>query len=265
VQGALDRARLFDRLFVRYADGEGDVATMPLARAAVLLRVLGEGEIDSPAPPADAAAGAAPPGEEAVVSLSPAAASALQGAMVRGAAPQGSLRRLSRAQFAEFLRAGSAGVPDVVLLLAAAESMGVMPLPQPAWDALSQLYDTVVGARPAGRAFTPQSLAELSNDIGFSGELERAQRAVEEAAARMPAALQQQPAAPQAAAAAGRKPAASSPQAAVPLSRDQFVDYMASAAAAAQIDSGRIPDYLRVFTLLHLSGMREQAGVRAIA
>jgi hypothetical protein len=264
VQGALDRTRLFDRLFVRYADGEGDAATMPVARAAVLLRVLGEGEIDAPAPPADAAAGAAPPGEGAVVLLSPAAASALQAAAVRGAAPQSSLRRLSRAQFVEFLRAGSAGVPDVILLLAAAESMGVMSLPQPAWDALSHLYDTVVGARPAGRAFTPQSLAELSNDIGFSGELERAQRAVEEAAARLPAALQQ-PAAAQAAAAAGHKPAASSSQAAVPLSRDQFVDYMASAAAAAQIDSGRIPDYLRVFSLLHLSGMREQAGVRAIA
>jgi hypothetical protein len=258
VQGALDRSRLFDRLFVRFADGEGDAATMPLARAAVLLRVLGEGEIDSPAPPADTEAGPAPPGEAVVVALSPAAASALQGAVVRGAAPQGSLRRLSRAQFVEFLRAGSAGVPDVILLLAAAESMGVMPLPQPAWDALSRLYDTVVGARPAGRDFTPQSLAELSNDIGFSGELERAQRAVEEAAARSPAW-------PQAAAAAGHKPAVSSPPAAVPLSRDQFVDYMASAAAAAQIDSGRIPDYLKVFSLLHLSGMREQAGVRAIA
>jgi len=49
--------------------------------------------------------------------------------------------------------------------------------------------------------------------------------------------------------------------AAVPLTRSEFVDVLGTAAADAAIADARILDYLRVFVLLHLSGIRQRAGV----
>ena len=47
----------------------------------------------------------------------------------------------------------------------------------------------------------------------------------------------------------------------MPLSRREFANFAASAAAAANISEGRLPDYLKVFRLLHLSEVRKSAGV----
>jgi hypothetical protein len=40
---------------------------------------------------------------------------------------------------------------------------------------------------------------------------------------------------------------------------------LAAAAASAGVDEARLGDYLRVFYMLHLSGIREQAGVPGLA
>ena len=45
----------------------------------------------------------------------------------------------------------------------------------------------------------------------------------------------------------------------------EFVEALAAAAAAAAVDDARVADYVDVFYLLHLSGMRETAGVKSVA
>ena len=129
--------------------------------------------------------------------------------------------------------------------LACAEELGLPAVSPAAWAALGELYDRVVDSRTAGAAFSPRALADLAGDVGFAADARLAARAL----AAAPAAL---PIAASAAAADARR-----------LSREDFSDFMATAAAAAQVDDARLPDYVRVFFLLHMSGIREAAGVAA--
>lgn len=177
-------------------------------------------------------------------------------------------------QFVRFLRAGTEDLPPVIVMLACADLMDVTASAPPALRALTGLYDRLSAARPGAVAaagagagvltFTPVALADLAGDIGFSADLERAQRYLSEAAAASAAGSSSS-----GAAAAGSKPAGAAagagPAAAVPLPLPAFVDFMVEAAAASQVDDHRVPDYLRTFYLLHMSGMREAAGVKPLA
>ena len=69
--------------------------------------------------------------------------------------------------------------------------------------------------------------------------------------------------APTAAAPNGAAPAAGAPPPpAARLTREQFVDFCAASAARAEVDESKVADYVRVFKLLHLSGLKEAAGIR---
>jgi hypothetical protein len=127
--------------------------------------------------------------------------------------------------------------------------------------------------------FTPASLAELAGEVGFTSDEAFARSFLADcaaaatgqvtvpelaAAATEAAAAAATPAAPGADGKDGAGAAATAPFAA-PLRRSEFVDFMAASAAAAGLtDEERISQYLRVFYMLHMSGIREQAGVKAV-
>lgn len=256
-EGSLDRSALCARIVARFADEEG-AGLLPLARAIALLATLrGElweeenGAVRTPAAAAVAlksagvAVAAAPaptaPGRNALT-LS---AVSTYSSWLAGAAGSSSPAGLTRAQAAEFLRAGTADMRDALLRLASADELGLPAVSPAAWVALGDLYDNVVGSRSAGSAFSPRELAELAGDVGFAADAKLAARALANGAAST-----------------GRSSGdVSAATDARRLSRDEFSDFMATAAAAAQVDDSRMPDYVRVFFLLHMSGMREAAGV----
>ena len=128
---------------------------------------------------------------------------------------------------------------DASLRLACAESLGVVAVSPAAWAALCEMHGRVAAVRSAGTVFTTQALAALAADAGFAGDTALAARALAEAGAGGGAG------------------------AAVALDVPHFAGYMAAAAAAAQVDDARVADYLKVFYLLHTSGIRESAGVAA--
>ena len=289
-QASLDRPHLYLRLFARYADAApaatapslsapaslaaataGDGATIPTARAVALLSALrGEnaaftsegaaaasvataaiasGGSDSAITGSQSAARGSPsvstapvlPTVDAIV-ISPAAAAARARC---GYAVSHPPRSLTPAQFTAFLSAGCADLSNSVVVLGCAELFGVRALSPAACEALSALYDRIAASTPSRGgsilALSAKELAAISSDIGFSSDIVRAEACVTDAVAR-----------PLPAAAAG----------ATPLTRAEFVDYMAGAAAAAQIDDTRIEDYLRIYYILHMSGIREAAGAR---
>jgi hypothetical protein len=231
VQETLDRDAMFARVFARFAaldDGGAPAATIPVARAVRLLAELLGGDADAAAAATEAA--------RAAVLLQP-------GPRTKTA--------LTRPEFQALFRAGTARMSAGSLYLAADEAFGIVPLSAPALASLCELFDRVVAARPERNAFTAAGLAELAAEIGFGAD--------EAAAAACLAAS----------AAAGSRGAGGGGgsggiAATVALRRDEFVDFMASRAAAGGIQEARMADYLRVFYMLHLSGIREQAGVPAV-
>jgi len=201
-------------------------------------------------------------------------------------------RSLTRDQFQAACTDALAGVPNIALYLAAEEATGVLALGEAAHSALGGLWDQLVAARGGSTAFSAAALADLANDAGFAGDVHKAyaflsdSRAVASGAAALPSppavvakagagastgsgGVVSQPlvagspglAPPPTPAAALRQPHLSTP---VPLEREEFVQYLAAAASAGQVDEGRVPEYTRLFTMLHLSGMRERGGVASV-
>lgn len=278
LQGALDRRHLFARVFDRFAAGaavaeqttaekSGDTATIPLSRAITLAHSIVSPSSSSTIAAAPAAA-TAPEAEasssasaSASVSVSPATAKALKAVGLSSSAA-----RLTKEQFVAFLSAlcAEASLSDIVVLLSCAENLGVTAVEPAVWDALSGLFDRLL-EQQAGQqqvsslSFTAESLADLSSNIGFSGDIDRARRFVDEALLRqgrspLPSVASSTASSPQ-----EEKEATKSIHAT--FDRSLFVDFLTEAASAAQIDGSRVSDYLRVFFLLHLSGIREAAGV----
>ena len=46
------------------------------------------------------------------------------------------------------------------------------------------------------------------------------------------------------------------------VTKEQFIEFLLSAAQEAGINDDRIQGFLQTYTLLHLSGMKEAAGVK---
>lgn len=238
-RGDVDRVALFHRIFKRFSDqlGVGEYL-LPLPRAVALLAVL-RGD----ARPPQALADAAPTGVDGRsllrtnagpdwlhnVRLGPALASAVS-AVSSGPA-------LREADFVDFATAASDGISDAVLGLAATECLGVAPASGEALAAAYNLFDTLEARH--SESFTSSTLAGLCADIGFDANESDAARCL--ADARTAGAV-----------VVGRS---------TRLGRDDFADFIVSAAAAADVPDARVADYLRVYALLHLSGMRERAGV----
>ena len=248
---------------------------MPLSRAIVLLAVL-RGEVDGAAlaPPAvskkadnssNKAVAPAPtlpttskgPGADALLKavkpshqLKAAVAALPPAVLARGA--------LTEAEFAALASASTKGVSPIVLYLTSSESLGVTSASTATLEALRGLFDDIITHRSSGPAFTPSALSELVSDIGLTVDEPTAADALADSAA----------------VACGRYPmfqtVTEGPQVGrlrplpVPLSREEFSDFAAAAAASAGVSEARLPDYIRVFRLLHLSDMRRSAGVAGL-
>ena len=50
----------------------------------------------------------------------------------------------------------------------------------------------------------------------------------------------------------------------VPVQKDEFINFMSTCINGITIEDERLSEYLRVFYMLHMSGIREQAGVRSV-
>jgi hypothetical protein len=149
--------------------------------------------------------------------------------------------------------AATASMRAAVLALGATELFGVAPGSAPTVAAIGELFDKVTSSRRSGAVFTPAALAELCSDIGFHGDEAPAAAFLSDlATARQRSS-------------GAAAPASAAPGSAVQLDRGAFTDYMLCAAAAAEVEEARVGEYLRVFYLLHMSGIREQAGVAPAA
>ena len=272
----LDRAALFRRVFTRYSvngsgtgsgggggggggggsGGSGGVSRMPTGRALFLLRVL----LDE--------SGAAATAE------SPVARAA------RDALAESGLTKSAYLTCDDFVTlllsaAGLRSQSDTLVALACAESLGVAVAAPEALEVLGALFDRLAANRAAGRAFSAASLTAVCRDAGFiADEADAAAFLADCAFAAAPPLSPPLPALATATAtatavtaslASAASPttaiAATAAAVAVPLRRDQFADFLAGAALAAGVPSARIGEYVTVYEHLHLSGLREAAGV----
>jgi hypothetical protein len=300
IEEALDRDALFARIFDKVADpaaGPGGASVVPLARAAALLSLLRGEVLQTPLPTptapvaaaAEVSAGAAggkaekeakkkpvkqyEPLEswlaarlaESQWKISDAVAAALRAALPTAGALEHALSGgggLQRAAFVSLLRHGLRDHSNLVLYLGAEEALGVLATEGAATDALAALHRDILdmrrelAAQVAASAqahtiaappdhFSAASLAVLAADIGFQGD-EAFALAYLQTNCRGGAAVRDA-------------------QTYIALRECDFVDFMSAAAAAAQVSPARVGDYLRVFRMLHLSGMRERAGVATVA
>lgn len=179
---------------------------------------------------------------------------------------------LSLSQFQKLASSSTADQKNVILYLAAETRLGISAVSKETYAELCGLFDRLTGARPSGKAFTATALSDLCTDIGFTSDFPRAVETLMNSRAVAEGAVQPSEEALHAVKEmrAGRghkltKPALLPLQRlAVPLGREEFADCLAAAAVDAQVDEDRIRDYLRVFYLMHLSGIREQAGVASL-
>ena len=260
----LDRAALFRRVFARY---RGRGAAMPTGRALLLLRVLLDesGATAAAAAAASAADGVGDP--------------AIERAALDALAEAGLARKaqLSCDEFVALLAsaAGLRAQSDTLVALACAECLGVAVAAPEALEVLGALFDRLAESRAAGRAFSAAALTEVCHDAGFVADEADAAAFLADCAfaaqqARTPppppvSAKAAKAVAATAAAAAAAPPPSPTPLAvaasSVPLQREQFADFLAGAALAAGVPGARIVEYVRVYEHLHLSGLREAAGV----
>jgi hypothetical protein len=256
----IDRAALFRRVFARYCGGGaaavsggggsggsgGSEDTMPVGRALFLLSVLLD-ETGGVATAAAAGGGSGAPSAGAGAS----SASAAVDLAARAALAEAGLSqkvRLAREEFVALLlsSAGLRAQSDTLVALTCAESLGVAVAAPEALEALGGLYDRLVAGRAAGCAFSAAALTEVCRDAGFVADEADAAAFLADCAFASPSAAVPAP-----------------PAATAPLRREQFVDFLAGAALAAGVPGARIGEYVQTYELLHLSGLREAAGVPA--
>lgn len=252
----LDRQLLFSRVFRKYSEAGG---FLPPSRAVKLLAALlgeeeeGEKKVE----------GAAHKVEEEIRAVAKQAGIDLS-------------TPLSPPSFLALATACSSTLSNVLVHLTAESIWGITPVPRETLAALEEAYDRIVAARGAGPVFTPLALAELAHEIGFSSDEEAALLYLVEqtgAVARGQVQLPPQllPALQQEAKSKGSQTEASTVKSsalttlAVPVSKSEWVEYMVGAGQAGGVPHARVKEYLEVFYMLHLSGIREAAGVKPVA
>ena len=113
-----------------------------------------------------------------------------------------------------------------------------------------------------GGVFTPTALATLAGELGWTTSEEAALTAILDSSAAIKRGVQPPP--PPATGSSAGGSTSKHPPIAVHLSREEFVEFMLLAAAQT---SSQLPteeslhDTIRVFSLLHLDGLRQSAGV----
>lgn len=244
----LDLGALGERVFAKFT--AGGAHQIPWGRAVKLVALArgegeGEGGVETAAAATPAWVGAA----LAAASLSPTSPPAT----------------LTRAQFSAVFAHATSTLPPSLTYLNTCEKLGVAAAPKGALALLGQLYTRIVEGRPMGGVFTPTALATLAGELGWSMSEEAALTAILDSSAAIKRGLKPPPAAATAATAGGTPaPSKQQPPIAVHLTRDEFVEFMLLAAAqtSAQLPTEEsLHDTIRVFSLLHLDGLRQSAGV----
>lgn len=259
VEESLDRRALFARVFARYE--VGTTAGAPAGSATKATPQAAATAASAPTIPTDRVlrllASYLVAGKESSAAKEDAAAAsgwALEAAAAALEAAKDvsttSAPGLTAEEFVRVFERASERLSNLVVYLACEELFGVVAAPGAVAAQLGALYDRIVVARGPALAnrFTPATLSELAGEVGFGADEAAAEAALRDSAAAQGKVW----------GAAG----VGGPTAAVPLRKSDFVDFMvASASASALLDEAKVEEYLKVFQMLHLSGIREEAGV----
>jgi hypothetical protein len=151
---------------------------------------------------------------------------------------------LTKEVFVSTLEAHMSSISSAVLYLSVLEICSIAAASATTMSILGDLYDRVKAERVPGDKFSARALTELSKDLGFNDDaVSIARDAVLDSMG-------------------GRAfPLESDDSLVVPISKREFVDFLTEAAAAGQLEESRLEEYVKVFYLLHMSGMREAAGL----
>jgi len=234
----LDAEALGLRIFLRYAVGEKSI---PLNRAIKITRLTGLGgdlgdEKEDWVGQSLSAAGVPP-------------------------TPTFAATHLTSAQFVAFFRHATSSLPPSILYLHACERLGVAAAPPEALALFGELFLRVTAGRPFGDCFTPTALSALASELGWVASEESALGFIMDCKASL---LARKPGGDDTFAATAKTGVVGTP-APVKVSREEFVEFMMLAAARSYTTTlptvDTIRDAIKVFSLLHLDGLRASAGV----
>jgi hypothetical protein len=132
---------------------------------------------------------------------------------------------------------------SALVSLASNELFGIvgLPLNSKSLEIIGAFFESVTSARSGDSYFSASDLLELCSDIGFSASQLAATEFIRDCAY-----LDQ-------GTPIGNR---------VKVNKEQFIEFLLSAAQEAGINDDRIQGFLQTYTLLHLSGMKEAAGVK---
>lgn len=157
---------------------------------------------------------------------------------------------LSCEDFLQLSQALMKSTPSVLLSLASHELFGIVGVSSNSkmMENISTFFESVTLARSSGFYFSASDLIELCSDAGFSASQLAATDFIRDCAYLD----------------LGNPIETKSTQSTsrVKVTREQFVEFILSAAYEAGVNEDRIQGFLQTYTLLHLSGMKEAAGVK---
>lgn len=199
---------------------------------------------------------------------------------------------LTEKEFLQLFLQTTQSLTNSVIYLACDDLYGIVGATPRAIEELGELYDRVIQGRRLHEKFSPLALSELATEIGFTtDELTVSQFLIDcEAVAKHLVHT------PEELLLLRNKKAKSSGNATVsttstenississssslstkytkeqlyktwlvPLRKHEFINFMTYCINGVTIEDERLSEYLRVFYLLHMSGIREQAGVRSV-
>jgi len=157
---------------------------------------------------------------------------------------------LSCEDFLQLSQALMKSTPSVLLSLASHELFGIVGVSsnRKTMENICTFFESVTLARSSGYYFSASDLIELCSDAGFSASQLAATEFIRDCAYLD----------------LGNPIETKSTQSTsrVKVTREQFVEFILSAAYEAGVNEDRIQGFLQTYTLLHLSGMKEAAGVK---
>lgn len=152
----------------------------------------------------------------------------------------------SRKEAVDALRSATVDFPNSLLYLSGMEIFGIVP--SKVLSDVEELFDRVVAHRKAGSFFTAESLADLCQEVGIYCTADDALEFLKDCSTVLTQTNKE-----------------IGPSTPVDVLKSEFVDFFTAAAANSEINDDKLLEYLRVFYLLHLSGIRERAGVQQVA
>jgi len=139
---------------------------------------------------------------------------------------------------------------NVVLSLASHELFGVVGSSQATIKLVSDFFDLLTTSRIGDSNFSVSDILELCNDLGFSTNQQISTEFIKDTIFVEKKGKEE-----------SFEQVLKSNHYRTKVRKDQFVEFLLSAAYEAGVGEDRIEGFLQTFTLLHLSGMKEAAGV----